>query len=96
MRWQIQSYIYCVRQWCIQMLEDGIPPSLRGSVDFVASGGIPTRCQGARLVGNFVGTSLAFRFVKIGLEMRSGPHGLCDGLWGFVMGLHTHMSLHLR
>jgi hypothetical protein len=60
-------------------------------VDFVASGGIPTRIQAAKLVGNFVGTSLAFRFVKIGLEMRLGPHGL----WGFMMGFHTHMNLHL-
>jgi hypothetical protein len=60
-------------------------------VDFVASGGIPTRSHGARLVGNFVGISLAFRFVKIGLELRSGPHGI----WWFVMGFHTHMSLDL-
>jgi hypothetical protein len=60
MRWQIQSDIYYVRQLYIQMLEDGIPPSLRGSVDFVASGGIPTRCQGARHVGNFVGISFDF------------------------------------
>jgi hypothetical protein len=37
-------------------------------------------------------SSLAFRFVKIGLEMRSGPHGLCDGALGFVMGLHTHIE----
>jgi hypothetical protein len=32
------------------MLEDGIPPSLRGSVDFVALIGIPTRGQGVRHV----------------------------------------------
>jgi hypothetical protein len=61
-----------------------------GCVDFVASGGIPTRSQASRLVGNFVGTSLAFRFVRIGLEMRLGPHGLCDGLCGLVMGFHSH------
>jgi hypothetical protein len=57
-------------------------------VDFVVSGGIPTRSQGAKLVGNFIGISLAFRFVKIDLEIRLGPHGL----WGFLMGLHTHIE----
>jgi hypothetical protein len=67
-----------------------MPPSLRGSVDFVASGGIPTRIQGAKLVGNFIGTKLAFRFIKIDLEMRLGPHGKGDGLCGLVMGFHTH------
>jgi hypothetical protein len=44
------------------MLEDGIPPSLRRIVDFfVASGGIPTKGQGARHVGIFVGTRFDFR-----------------------------------
>jgi hypothetical protein len=63
-------------------------------VDFVASGGIPTRGQGARHVGIFVGTSLAFCFVKIGLGMRLGPHGLGDGLCGLVMGFHTHKKVY--
>jgi hypothetical protein len=73
------------------MMEDGIPPSLRGSVEaFVASGGIPTRGQGVRHVGIFVGTRLAFRFSEIGLGMRLGPHGQVDGLCGLVLGFHTH------
>jgi hypothetical protein len=59
-------------------------------VDFVASRGIPTRGQGARHVGIFVGTSLAFRFSEIGLGMRLGPHGQVDGLCGLVWGCHTH------
>jgi hypothetical protein len=50
------------------MLEDGIPPSLRGSVDFVASRGIPTRGQGVRHVGIFVGTRSTFFSVKSTLE----------------------------
>jgi hypothetical protein len=41
----------------IQMSEDGIPPLLIGSVDFVASIGIPTRGQDFRYVGIFLGTS---------------------------------------
>jgi hypothetical protein len=45
------------------MLEDGIPPSLRGSVEaFVASGGIPTRGHGVRHVGIFVGTKITLSF----------------------------------
>jgi hypothetical protein len=59
-------------------------------VDFVASGGIPIRCHGARVVGNFVGTSFSFRFIKIGLETRLGPCGQDDGFCGLVMGCHTH------
>jgi hypothetical protein len=51
------------------MMEDGIPPSLRGSVDaFVASGGIPTRGHGVRHVGIFVGTRLPFVSVKTPLD----------------------------
>jgi hypothetical protein len=58
---------------------------------FVASGGIiPTRGQGARHVGIFVGTSFDFHFSEIGLEMRLGPHGKVDGICGFVWGCHTH------
>jgi hypothetical protein len=63
------------------MLEDGIPSSLRGSVEaFVASGGIPIRGHGARHVGIFVGTISTFRFNEIGLGMRLGPHGKVDGV----------------
>jgi hypothetical protein len=58
--------------------------------DIVASGGIPTRGQGVRHVGIFVGTSLAFRFSEIGPGMRLGPHGKVDGLCGLVWGCHTH------
>jgi hypothetical protein len=73
------------------MLEDGIPPSLRGSVDaFVASGGIPTRGHGVRHVGIFVGTRLHFRFSENALGMKLGLHGLGDGLCGLVLGCHTH------
>jgi hypothetical protein len=73
------------------MLEDGIPPSLRGSFEaFVASGGIPTRGHGVRHVGIFVGTRLAFRFSENTLGMTLGPHGEVDGLFGLVLGFHTH------
>jgi hypothetical protein len=73
------------------MLEDGIPPSLRGSVEaFVASGGIPTRGHGVRHVGIFVGTRLLFRFSENALGMKLGLHGLGDGLCGLVLGCHTH------
>jgi hypothetical protein len=73
------------------MMVDGIPPSLRGSVnDIVASGGIPTRGQGVRHVGIFVGTNLAFPFSEIGLGMRIGPHGQVDGFCGLVLEFHTH------
>jgi hypothetical protein len=57
---------------------------------FVASRGIPTRGHGVRHVGIFVGTRLAFRLSEIGLGMRLGPHGQVDGLYGFVLGFHTH------
>jgi hypothetical protein len=57
---------------------------------FVASGGIPTRGQGARHARIFFGTSLAFRFNENDLETRPGPHGQVDGLCGFVKGFHTH------
>jgi hypothetical protein len=67
------------------MMEDGIPPSLRESVeDFVASGGVPTRGRGVRDVGILVGTKLAFHFSEIGLGMRLGPHRQVDGLCGLV------------
>jgi hypothetical protein len=73
------------------MLEDGIHPSLRGSVDFfVDFGGIPTRGQGSKHVGIFIGTGFYFRFNEINLEMRLGPHGKFDGIFGFVWGCHTH------
>jgi hypothetical protein len=72
------------------MMVDGIPPSLRGSVFFVALGGIPTRGQGVRHVGIFVGTILSFHFSEISLGMRLGPHGKVDGICGLVMGCHTH------
>jgi hypothetical protein len=73
------------------MMVDRIPPSLRGTVDdIVASGGIPTRGQGVKHVGIFVGTHLSFRFSEIDLGMRLGSHGKVDGLCGLVMGCHTH------
>jgi hypothetical protein len=51
------------RQRYFLVMEDGMPPSLRGSVDaFVASGGIPTRGHGVRHVGIFVGTRLHLSF----------------------------------
>jgi hypothetical protein len=77
------------------MMEDGIPPSQRGSVDvFVASGGIPTRGCGDEHVGIFVGTRLHFHFSENALGMKLGLHGLGDGLGdglcGLVLGCHTH------
>jgi hypothetical protein len=73
------------------MLEDGIPPSLRGSVeDFVASGGIPTRGHGVRHVGIFVGTILLFCFSENSLGMKLGIHGLGYGFCGLVLGCLTH------
>jgi hypothetical protein len=44
----------------------------------VASRGIPTRHQGSRHMGIFVGILFSFRFIKIGLVMSLGPHGLGD------------------
>jgi len=68
-----------------------IHPLIRGSVDDIVSfGGIPTRGQEVRNVGIFVGTILAFHFSEIGLEMRLGPHGKVDGIFGLVWGSHTH------
>jgi hypothetical protein len=73
------------------MMEDGIPPSLRGNVDvFVASGGIPTRGRGVGHVGIFFGTRLHFRFSENALGMKLGLHGLGHGLCGLVLGCHTH------
>jgi hypothetical protein len=73
------------------MLEDGIPLSLRGSVEaFVPLGGIPTRGHGVRDVGIFVGTILFFRFRENALEMKLGLHGHGDGPCGFVLGCHTY------
>jgi hypothetical protein len=57
---------------------------------FVASGGIPTRGQGVRHVGIFVGTRLVFRFSELGPRMRPGPHGQDDRFCGLVWGCHTH------
>jgi hypothetical protein len=65
-------------------------------VDFVALGGIPTRGQGARHVGIFVGTSLAFHFSEIALGLKLRFNGLDDWLRGFVMGLHTHPLTSLK
>jgi hypothetical protein len=73
------------------MMVDGIPPSLRGSVnDIVASRGIPTKGHGVRNVGIFVGTRSTFLFSEIDLGMRLGPHGQVDGLCGLVLGFYTH------
>jgi hypothetical protein len=69
---------------------DGIPPSLRGSVDFVASGGISTRGQGVKHVGIFVDTRLTFWFGENPLGFEWGLHGFGDGIYVFVLGLHTH------
>jgi hypothetical protein len=63
-------------------------------VDFVALGGIPIGGQGVKHMGIFIRTSLAFRFIKIGLGMRLEPHGLGDGLCGFVMELYTHKKVY--
>jgi hypothetical protein len=69
-----------------------IPPLLRGSVDvFVALGGIPE----VALVSGMWESSLAphctFVLVKTILDWSLGLHGLEDGLWGLVLGFHTHM-----
>ena len=53
---------------------------------FVASGGIPTRGQGARHVGIFFNTSFDFCFSELILEMRLGPHGKVDKIFGFLWG----------
>jgi hypothetical protein len=72
------------------MMVDGIPPSLRGSVDFCSFGRYSHKRPRCQACGNFVGTSLAFRFSEIGPRMRLGPHGQGDGLCGLVWGCHTH------
>jgi hypothetical protein len=43
-----------------------------------------------RHVGIFFGTRLLFRFSGNSLRMRLGPHGLVDGIFGFVLGCHIH------
>jgi hypothetical protein len=58
--------------------------------DFVASGNIPTRGHGVRHVGIFVGTKLHLLFSENTLGMRLGPHGLVDGIFGLVLGFHSH------
>jgi hypothetical protein len=84
-------YFQCGRKRYIQMMVDGISPSLRGNVDdIVASGGNPTRGQGSRHVQIFVETKLSIHFIKIILEMRLGPHGKVDGVFGLVLRYHTH------
>jgi hypothetical protein len=57
---------------------------------FVASGGIPTSGLGVGHVGIFVGTTLDFCLVKTPLDWSLGLHGLVDGIWGLVLGCHTH------
>ena len=61
-------------------------------VDFVAQGGIPTRGQGVKHVGIFLGTKLAFFFSEnlLGFEWI---HGFGDGICGLVSGLHTHKKI---
>jgi hypothetical protein len=58
---------------------------------FVYSGGIPTRGQGVRCVGIFIGTNCEFHFNEIDIEMRLGPHGNVDGICGIFVGVpHPH------
>jgi hypothetical protein len=81
------SYFQYGRKRYIQMLEDGIPHLLRGSVEaFVALRGIPTSGHGVRHVGIFVGTRLLFHFGENSLGMKLGLHGI----YGLVLGCHTH------
>jgi hypothetical protein len=62
---------------------DGIPPSLRGSVDvFVASGGIPTLALVSGMWESLLALTLHFHF---------GENPFCLE-WGLVLGLHTHME----
>jgi hypothetical protein len=73
------------------MMMDGIHFSLRGIVgDIVALEGIPTRGQSIKNVRIFFGTILAFYFSEIILELRVGPHGKVDRIYGLVLGFHMH------
>jgi len=60
------------------------------ALSFVSLGGIPTRGRGARHVGIFIGSKLAFRLSEIGLGMRLGPHVKGDEICGLVWVCHTH------
>jgi hypothetical protein len=57
---------------------------------FVAFEGIPTRCQGVKHVGIFISTRFTFHLVKTPLGFEWGIHGFGDGIYGLVLGLHTH------
>jgi hypothetical protein len=86
--WYNTSY---ARQRYFLVMEVGMHPLIRGSVDaFIASGGIPTRGHGVRHVGILVGTSLHLHFSENTLGMRLGPHGLSYRLCGLVLRFHTH------
>jgi hypothetical protein len=41
-------------------------------------------------VGIFVGTILSFLFGETPLVFEWGIHGFGDGIYGLVLGLHTH------
>jgi hypothetical protein len=43
-------------------------------------------------VGIIMGTTLHFHFDETPLYFELGYWGLGDGICGFVIGLHTHMS----
>jgi hypothetical protein len=75
------------------MLEDGIPPSLRVSVNFCSFERYSHERPSCKHVGIFIGTSFDFCSSEINLEMRLGPHGKVDGLYGVVWGCHTHKKV---
>jgi hypothetical protein len=67
-----------------------IPPSLRGSVDFFSFRKVFSRSLGVGHVGISMGTTLHSSFSENHLWVKLGLHGFGGGIFGFVLGLHTH------
>jgi len=59
---------------------------------FIDSRGIPTSGQGVGHMRIFISNSCDLHFSEIILQMRLGPHGEVDGIYGFVWGCHTHKN----
>jgi hypothetical protein len=59
---------------------------------FCSFGQVFSHGLGVGHVKIFVGTNLHFRLNENPLGMELGLHGFDDGIFGLVLGLHTHME----